>query len=182
MTAFSVFHRVQQDSATSRDLMFQIDDAMNIITEAVKENKIDYFYYDCAESDSVKTAAVLNPGVIQSVNIRQDIICSDDSINPNSLYLTSLDGSEEIIFKWDSSERSLTMQKVPRDLDGVFVELDEPAKLQSDLVKVSYVDFRIFPALDPYDFRNNETEDFYQPNVKVKMTFETPVRRSPSFL
>ena len=74
------------------------------------------------------------------------------------------------------------MQKVPRDSDGVFVELDEPAKLQSDSVKVSYVDFRIFPALDPYDFRNNETEDFYQPNVKVEMTFETPGQAKPSII
>ncbi len=183
MTAFSVFHRVQQDSATSRDVMFQIDDAMNIITEAVKENKIYYDEYDCSNSLGTKT---LLTNFDLNISLRANILtayCLDDYIDPSSLVLISLDGLERIVFTWDSDEESLTMQKFAlNDSGDDWDELSDLLKLHSDSVNVTNVDFRIFPKLDPYDFRNNEAEDFYQPNVKVEMTFETPGQAKPSII
>ncbi len=175
MTGFSVFHRVQQDSATSRDLMFQIDDAMNLITEAVKENKIDYDYYACVQD----TKPILDPAEL-TASIKAAIrssSCGVDSINPNSLVLISTDGNKRIIFTWDISEQTLNMQKFNKDeISGDFVEDGDFLKLQSDSAKVTEASFRIFPKSDPY----NDGSDYYQPNVKIKMTFETPGQAKPT--
>lgn len=173
MTSFSVFHRVQQDSATSRDVMFQIDDAMNIITEAVKENKIDYGYYDCADS-SISTITLSPAEFANSLttSVVRAASCKTDTIEPNTLVLISHDGNNRIVFKY--SDESLTMQEFEKDSSDEWNETSDALELHSDSVKVTSVDFRIFPNVDPYDSANNDVELFYQPNVKVKMTFETP--------
>lgn len=142
MTAFSVFHRAQIDAATSREMMFELDQNMELITEAVKENKIDY-----------KTMKI------------------------NTLALLSADGNERIVFAWDPEALTLTLQKFDKNANGEFVEaagFEKPVVLHSDSIKVKDLSFRIFPREDPYDFENNNTTDFYQPNVKVKMTYGVP--------
>ncbi len=131
MTSFSVFHGVQLDAAASRDMMFELNQNMELIREAVKENKIDF-----------------------------------ENSSGTSLALLSLDESESIIFVWDSDAETLTLRKTG---------MDEAILLHSDAIKVKNLSFRVFPTEDPYD----GGKDFYQPNVKVEMTYSTPGRAKP---
>ncbi|MBI4127318.1 type II secretion system protein [Candidatus Peregrinibacteria bacterium] len=138
MTAFTVFHSAQVDAATSRDMMFELNQNMELINEAVRENKIDF------EASDEKTLALL-----------------------------SADASEKIVFVWDAEAETLSLQKFSGE------DMEYEAVLHSPAIKVKNLNFRIFPSEDPYDFANKGATDFYQPNVKVKMTYATPGRGKP---
>lgn len=176
MTAYSVFNNAQYDAAKSRSMMYEIQDVLNLLNESVKENKIYYcYYYDC-----------------------ETALPAYDTIDSNELALINADESEYIIIAWNEgvdtlADGYLSMQKFEYDENlALWTEAsgyEEPVKLNSDDVIVRLFDsnsgsFRIFPSMDPYAKENinylktlvSPIDIFYQPNVKVEMTFVTTGR------
>lgn len=166
MTSYSVFNNAQYDAAKSRSMMYEIQDVLNLLNESVKENKIYYcYYYDC-----------------------ETALPTYDTINSNELILINSEGTECRSIKWNegaeiAEDGYLTVQKLVYDenlLECVEDSSEEAEKLHSDDVYVQDVNFRIFPSMDPYVKENinlaSLIDIFYQPNVKVEMTFVTTGR------
>lgn len=155
--SFLFFHKAQQDAAASRTLIFEAENIVTIMTELVKENKIDYSYKEC-------------------------VLCGDfefvDAKNTDKIVFLSLDGLTQTIVELDDEEEVLTILKKNLNLiSGEFENADaydEAALLHTNDVYIESVNFRIFPNEDPFDPENVSDNDVqYQPNVKIEMTLKT---------
>lgn len=153
--SFLFFHRAQQDAAASRKLIFEAENIVTLMTELVKESKIDYSYKECE-------------------------ICGDSEVvganNTDTIAFLSLDELTQTIIELDSDEEILTiLQNTFNETSEEFENADaydEPALLHSNDVYVDSVNFRIFPNKDPFEnLSNNDLQ--YQPNVKIEITLKT---------
>lgn len=182
MLSFSVFHRTQVDAATSREMLFELSHVMELLTEAIKENKIDYEYY---EDEDASAAFGLLSGISSGISSSSSLSTTISNLNGQPLVLLSLDGNTRTIFEWSAKEKTLSLQKFTKNSDDEFVEADgflEPLVLNGETFSVEEADFRIFPESDPYNSDNFEDGVFYQPNVKIKLTFSTPGRSKPEII
>lgn len=188
MLSFSIFHRTQLDAAKSREMMFELSHTMDILTEAIKENKIDYAYYigETSCADSVQST-IFN--TLSSSAINASITFNlNPALDESELVLLSLDGLNRTVFSWDSSVETISIQKFTQDENCEFKEdagYPNPLVLHSSGISVSTADFRIFPNVDPYDsvnFASLSPSGFYQPNVKIKLTFSTPGQAKPAII
>lgn len=158
MSSYIAFHRAQQEASATRSLLLEVSSAMSTITDAVKTNTIDYEAYSGPSSDVLS-------GIVRSrfgLNL-----FGGGAKNTDTLYLLSSDGETSIVFEWNEDEETLTMQ----------VGEDEPIPLHADATRVTDVDFKIFPAEDPYDSENVTNDDLqYQPSVQISLNFSVPGR------
>ncbi len=171
MSTFLTFHRAQQEAATTRSMMLEMESVMTLLTEDLKTHKLDYDYYDVDKGFDTLRA----PG--QSLLSRLSLATSD-GLMTNTLALETADGGQ-MIFDWDDVEEDLTVQifdAAGDELDGYL----QPINLNSVESRVSHVSFNIFPSKDPYDPINSKEDDLqYQPIVQVNMTFARPGRVRP---
>ena len=158
MSSYISFHRAQQEASATRSLLLEVHSTMETITDALKTNTIDYEAYAGPSSDVLSSI----------VGSRFDLnLLGGGAKNTDTLYLLSADGEIPIVFEWNEDEETLTMQ----------VGEDDPISLNAEATKVSSVNFKIFPAEDPYDTENVTDDDLqYQPSVKVSLTFSVPGR------
>lgn len=154
MASYLAFHRAQQEAGVQRSLIFEAQGVMEILSDAVKENKIDYEAYQSSKSWSGDVLGT-------AVGRYYDFGFGSDVLSDGDLYLVTADG-EDLVFAWDENERALSMNGV---------------KMHSDAVTVKYLNFEIFPDVDPYDAENSTNDDVqFQPIVQVTATFATPGR------
>lgn len=95
--------------------------------------------------------------------------------------ITYLNGDKKTSFVWDSDAEIFTIQKFEfNELTQDFVEADgydEAMKLHTDEIFIEEINFRVFPAKDPYDPANaNDDTVQYQPNLKIDMLLRTKSR------
>lgn len=153
--SFLFFHRAQQDAAASRKLIFEAENFVTIMTELVKENKIDYSYKECtlcAEFEFVNAKNTDTIAFLSADEMTQTIV--------------ALDEDEEILTLLEKTFNEISQEF--ENADGY----DEATLLHTDDVYIESVNFRIFPNKDPFgDVTNNDIQ--YQPNVKIEMTLKT---------
>jgi prepilin-type N-terminal cleavage/methylation domain-containing protein len=149
MTSYLGFHRVQQEAATTRSLIMETQSVLDMISQAIKENRIDYTRYFGAFGDF-------------------------KMISSSSLHLLSADGQKRIMYNF--YEEELTYQEM--DLGGVPKDgFWDPIVLNGKNTRVDHVNFSIFPSMNPYDTASAKDDDLqYQPFVELDMTFAVPGR------
>lgn len=163
ISTYLMFHRADQEALAMRSLMLETQGTLDFITDAVKENTIDYAYYN-EDSDSDILSGVRS-NLFANFNLG-----NTHTINDATLALRSLDGSTETVFIWDEEDETLSLFTI--DEEG---NESTPVLLHSETTSVPYVNFRIFPDENPYD--DPATDGIqYQPMVQVEITFSMPGR------
>ncbi len=157
ISAYLTFHRADQDALTNRSLLMESEAILNELSDATRENKIDYDSYT-GGSSSGGGAWTFEPVTISI----------GDARNEQTLYLISPDESEQIIYRWDSEAETLSVERI---LDGTS---SGEQILNSENLKVTYVNFKIFPQEDP--FADTSYEYQYQPMVSFDLSFSMPGR------
>lgn len=158
ISAYLTFHRADQDALTNRSLLMESEAILNELSDATRENKIDYDSYSGATSGGGAWALV---PVTTSISI-------GDARNEQTLYLISPDGSEQTIYTWDVDEETLSVERIlDGDSSGEYI-------LNSENLAVTYVNFKIFPQEDPYADSSYEFQ--YQPMVRFDLNFSMPGR------
>ncbi len=165
ISAFLSFHRADQEALVDRSLMMEAGQVMDILTTDIKENKIDYEYYD---DGSGSPFTFTFPFTVE---------LGDHVLNESVLVLRSVDGLTRTVYTWDSDPDvlGLTVQKFdmtdvtnPVALDGY----TDPLPMTSDHVYLNDVNFRIFPDVDPYDPENaSDDATAFQPVVTLNLIF-----------
>lgn len=138
ISAYLTFHRADQDALTTRSLLMDSEAILNELSDATRENKIDYDAYSGLSS------------------------CGGSG--SGSLYLISSDGEEKTVYTWYVDTESLSVARFAADCTA----LSEEQQLNSENLAVSYVNFEIFPAANPYD---DPTTTQYQPIVIFDLSF-----------
>lgn len=158
IATYLTFHRADQEALAMRSVLFETQGTMDLLTEAVKENAVDYDYYNEDSAEDVLSDAF--DGLELS---------GSHTVTGSTLVLRSADGTQ-LIYTWDSEEETLSLQAV--DADGV---ASDPTLLHNETTRVTYAQFRIFPDMNPYE---NATESAvqYQPTVRIELTFAVPGR------
>jgi prepilin-type N-terminal cleavage/methylation domain-containing protein len=163
--AYLSFHRAQQDAATTRALLLEMESVFNSVTQSIHENQIDYEAFA-----SVSGAA---NDILAEVDRLTDITLIEvsESMEGGSLYLISPSGETQYVYDWDSEAETFTLQAF--DESGLEADgYSDPIQLHSDSVKVSHVSFEIFPEEDPYATENRSDSSVqYQPIVRMNMSF-----------
>ncbi len=165
IATYLTFHRADQEALVERSLMFEAQAAMDLIVEDIKENTIDYSYYN-------EETIMPDLSDIVTHDLSVHLSLNAGEITGDTLVLRSNDGASQIVYTWDEDAQTLstyTIDEVGNSSDAVL--------LHSATTKVSYVNFRIFPDENPYE---NKTENSvqYQPTVKMDITFSMPGRIS----
>lgn len=161
ISTYTRFFEVEKEAAATRTLMMELQAVMDLMSQDLKDNKIDYDYY--------RSSMALDPlGEAQNVP-------STARFSPE-LVLLSPDGEMQWRYVWDSFDEDLSLQI----FDGEGQPLPgymEPIDLNGPYTTVSHVSFRIFPAVDPFDlqYKGQDAVQF-QPNVQIELEFETPSR------
>jgi len=163
ISTYLMFHRADQEALATRSLMLETQGTLDFITDAVKENTIDYAYYNEDSSEDILSG------------VRSDLFTNFDfgnshSINDSTLALRSADGKTETVFIWDEEAETLSLFTI--DEEGTE---SVPVLLHSETTSVPYVNFRIFPDENPYDDPSKDAIQ-YQPTVQIKITFSMPGR------
>lgn len=154
MSSYLSLHRAQEESGAERNMLFEAQNVMDILVDAIKENKIDYEAY---QSEKSWAGDVLG----QTVGRYYDLGFGGNVLGGGDLYLVS-PGGDSLVFEWDSESGMLSMNG-----EGML----------SDAVSVKYLNFEIFPDADPYDQENSMDDDVqFQPIVQIDITFATPGR------
>ena len=165
VSTYLTFHRADQDALTTRSMTMEGEAILSELSDAVRENKIDYAAYEVMSGGGGAFTGVGARGLtVPTLSI-------GDALNESMLYLVSADGEERRVYTWDSEEETLSVQYF--DADGK--SMAEPQVLHSESVKVSYVNFKIFPGRNPYE---NRTEDAlqFQPMVGFSLEFTSEGR------
>jgi prepilin-type N-terminal cleavage/methylation domain-containing protein len=155
LTTYVTFHRVQQEAAVTREVLMEAENVLLDLTDALKENFIDFDAYAIGQG---------------SGDILGDVegIAQTEALESNTLYLISPDGAA-VIYDWDELVRELVLQQGEAEAE----------RIHSEDVYVSHLSFEIFPSVDPYDSVNVGNDDAqFQPIVKIKMTFAASGRAS----
>lgn len=154
LSTYISFHSAQEDAATTRNVLLEAENVMGLISDAIKE---DFVNYDAYTSGREVSADVLSDFLRMS---RPDVLTT------NTLQLLDTDGNE-VVFDWDAASQELTL----RQGDG------EARRIHSDEVGVKSLTFEIFPSDSPYDSENISDDDLqFQPIIKVYVTFSAPGR------
>lgn len=161
ISTYLTFHRADQDALTQRSLIMDSEAILNQLSDAVRENKIDYEAYGSGSSEDG------NP-------FSPSALTFTDALNEEALYLISADGEQKITYRWDADEETLSVQYF--DADGTATT--EEQVLHSEGLTVSDANFRVFPATNPYEDRTND-EIQYQPMVTFTLNFSMPGRVDP---
>jgi prepilin-type N-terminal cleavage/methylation domain-containing protein len=162
ISTYLAFHRADQEVLAQRSVMLEIQGTMNLLSQAVKENKI---YYEDEESggrfDILSGArSSLFSGFL-----------SQHEKNSTTLELISPDGQTLYVYAWNGDEETLSLESY--DADGNL--LTGPELLHNETTRVTAVNFRIFPDEDPY--QNATDNDIqYQPTVQLSLSFTVPGR------
>ncbi len=157
MATYLTFHRAQQEAAVVRSLTLEAESTFDLVTEALRENMIDYGRY----ADEDPSAGDI---LYEAVYSHYGFLSMNDTNVTNTLYLIGVDGTQ-LAFEWDDGEGIFTMQ----------VGDEEPIQLHADGIAASFIGFEIFPHVDPYESENISEDDFqFQPIVQVAMTFSAP--------
>ncbi|QQR55395.1 type II secretion system protein [Candidatus Peregrinibacteria bacterium] len=148
ISTYLVFHRSNQDALTQRSLLMEAEALLNEISDAARENRIDYVTY-----------------------ADQNVLGGEGALEVETLYLVSPDGQERTVYSWDAEQEALSMQR----LDALGNALTEAQVLHSENLTVSDVNFRIFPSQNPYENRSEDALQ-YQPMVTFTLNFSMPGR------
>ena len=163
ISTYLMFHRADQEALAMRSLMLETQGTLDFITDAVKENTIDYAYYN-EDSDSDVLSGV------RSTLFTDFEFANGHTIKDATLALRSPDGSTETVFIWDEEAETLSLFTIAQDgTESV------PVLLHSETTRVPYVSFRIFPDENPYEDASKDAIQ-YQPTVQIKITFAMPGR------
>lgn len=147
ISAYLTFYRANQDALANRSLLMSSEAILNELSDATRENKIDYVAYALASGGgSIPMASSFGK-----------------ALNEQTLRLISPDGQEQIVYSWDADDESLSVKRAENG--GAF---SEPQRLNSEGLTVSYVNFRIFPETDTYA---EGSEVHYQPMVTFDLSF-----------
>ncbi|MEK7146482.1 MAG: prepilin-type N-terminal cleavage/methylation domain-containing protein [Patescibacteria group bacterium] len=163
--AYLTFHRAQLEASITRGMMLEGEQIMNVLTTAVKENRVAYSAY---EPDNTFNSVI-------PVNFSLFSL-PEGAIETDTLILSELDSGDELEIHWDAEEEILTQQWFTYDDGGERIEAAgylEPLRMHSESVNISFAEFRIVPGRDPYDAENilgNQEEYWYQPMVQIKFT------------
>jgi prepilin-type N-terminal cleavage/methylation domain-containing protein len=158
ISAYLTFHRADQDALTKRSLLMEAEAILNELSDATRQNKIDYDSYTGGSSGGVFPKSTLK-------------ISLGDARNEQTLYLISPDGSEQIEYTWDADEETLSVERFVEGVSsGEYV-------LNSENLAITYVNFKIFPQEDPYADTSYEFQ--YQPMVRFDLNFSMPGRMDP---
>lgn len=164
LASYLTFHRADQEVISTRSLMLELQGTMNQISEAVRDNTIDYASY---EDSSGVSSNVLS--IVSSLNL-------GDALNESELYLFSPDGETQYVYTWNEDEETLTLQLFDADGNAI-TGYEDPVLLHGENTRVTYANFRIFPGVDPYEAENASDDDVqYQPMVQINLTFAVPGR------
>lgn len=173
ISTYLTFHRADQEALAMRSLMLEAQGTMDLLTESVKENTIDYEFYaeESGLSDSVFNG-------FQRSYFTNFTSGESHVLNDATLALLSPDGETRTIYIWDEDTETLSVYTTQADEEGNLTT-SELSQLHNDTTRVSYVNFRIFPDENPYTLTSaDEAEDsqYYQPTVQIEVTFAVPGR------
>jgi len=151
ISAYLAFHRADQDALVVRALLMEEQGIMDKLSSAVKENRIAYSAY----KDSV----------------------SGENIETANLYLLSADKKNIFVYSWDSDAQMVQLQAFDSTSGAPLDGYADPIQLNSENAKVSYLEFKIFPSVDPYADENKQVDNVqFQPVISIDMTMEMPGR------
>jgi len=151
ISAYLAFHRADQDALVVRSLLMEGQGIMDKLSSAVKENRIAYSAY----KDSV----------------------SGENIETATLYLLSADKKNIYVYSWNSDDQTLQLQAFDSTSGAPLDGYSNPIQLNSENAKVSYLEFKIFPSVDPYSSKNKQVDNVqFQPVATIDMTMEIPGR------
>lgn len=167
ISSFLAFHRADQEAVSTRSLMLEAEAAMNVLSEAVRENKIKYEEYDEDSGSLLDLLSANRLGLSSTLGL-----AASDALNTSELILESADGETTWRYAWDEA---LSVQTCHDDENGN-EECGDASLLHAETTTVSYANFSIFPAVDPFDPANTDDDVQYQPHVQIDLTFETPGR------
>ncbi len=170
ISAYLTFHRADQDALTNRSLLMDAEAILNELSDATRENKINYDAYASSSSGGSRTItrgfslpSTLSPTSSLSLSLGNEL-------NEQSLYLISPDGEEQTVYSWNADEQSLSVQR----FDASGTAISDAQNLNSDGMAVTYVNFRIFPDENPYDASSSTSQ--FQPMVTFDLSFSMPGR------
>lgn len=163
IATYLAFHRADQEALIERSLMFEAQGAIDLIVEQVKENTIDYSYYN-EETLMPDVSDLITEDLTVHLSLNAGEIVGD------TLVLRSSDGTLQTVYTWDEEAETLSTYTIAEDGSTT-----DPVLLHSATTKVTYVSFRIFPDENPYDNKTKNSVQ-YQPTVKMDITFAMPGR------
>lgn len=160
ISSYLVLHRANQEVLIQRSLMLEAQGTMNVLTEAVRENRIDYAAYE----DSILVEAF------------SPLLGDSHVIHTSTLFLLSPDEEIHYQYTWDEEEQILTAAATDSDGNPLDAYAD-PLLLHGEESQVTYAAFRIFPDVNPYVLENASNDDVqYQPTVQIDLEFSIPGR------
>lgn len=169
ISAYLTFHRADQDALTSRSLLMDSEAILNELSDATRENKINYGAYASFSSGGSRTITrgFSLPTTFSATSLSLSL---GNELNEQSLYLISADGEEQTVYAWNADEQSLSVQR----FDASGTALSDAQNLNSDGMAVTYVNFRIFPDENPYEDSSSTSQ--FQPMVTFDLSFSMPGR------
>ena len=169
ISAYLTFHRADEDALTNRTLLMDSEAILNELSDATRENKIDYEAY--AASSGGDCGSSTEPSSLPSFSLPTfslPTISLGTALNVQTLCLLSADEQQRTVYSWDAEGKSLSVQRSEKG--GA---LSEKQRLNSEALTMSAVNFRIFPDTDPYA---ESSEEHYQPMVTFYLSFSMQSR------
>jgi type II secretory pathway pseudopilin PulG len=150
MGSYLRFQALQREAALTRTVILELESAMSVMVDAVKQNVVDYDSYSFFNPVSLGSSKVLEG---------------------NRLALLDPNSGEQTVFFWDKDAGLLTEQRFTSD-GSPKAGFIEALPLHSDLVDASLVSFEIFPTKNPYDSEFVFDDELqFQPHVSIDIEF-----------
>lgn len=149
---YNLFHRSLNQTADTRELLFESEHVVSQLTEWIKNYEVDYSKYT--------SGVLVEPLVVQRLNL----------IDP--------DTSEQLTLNWDQNNEQLFIQK--NDETGFPKPgYEQPVLMHDEMVKIPGAEFWIYPP-EKADPLGGDLKLDYHNLVSFDLLFERPSRTGKS--